>query len=289
MNIGQSVLVLLFVTAAILSACSPAGPPPEAMVEEEAATAEIMVEEKSPSAEGVMEQGEPTAGEVMEEVSPTAQAAIEEEIEEPAPEAAKEMEEPTVEIMLDEESDMAETIEEPDMAEASSVELMAEETAAPAEAMADEVEMVSEAWYGIDLVDVNTGEAFRVADFEGKAVLVETMAVWCTTCLRQQGEIQALHKTLGERDDLVSLALDIDPNETPEILKIHTDRHGFDWRYAVAPAEVAREIDRLYGTQFLNPPSAPMFIIDGQGQVHPLPFGVKSAQVLQEALEPFLN
>jgi hypothetical protein len=32
-----------------------------------------------------------------------------------------------------------------------------------------------------------------------------------------------------------------------------------------------------------------MFIIDAQGEVHPLPFGVKSAQELQESLEPFLS
>jgi hypothetical protein len=98
-----------------------------------------------------------------------------------------------------------------------------------------------------------------------------------------------LHASLGERDDLVSLAIDIDPNETPDILKSHTDRNGFDWLYTVAPVEVAREIGQVYGTQFLNPPSAPMLIIDRQGQPHPLPFGVKSAQSLQEALGPFLN
>ena len=53
--------------------------------------------------------------------------------------------------------------------------------------------------------------------------------------------------------------------------------------------DVARENGNLYGQQFLNPPSAPMFIIDRHGEVHPLPFGVKSAADLQKALEPFLN
>jgi hypothetical protein len=52
---------------------------------------------------------------------------------------------------------------------------------------------------------------------------------------------------------------------------------------------VAREIAALYGDQFLNPPSTPMLIIDRRGQVHPLPFGIKSAADLRQALEPFLN
>jgi hypothetical protein len=52
---------------------------------------------------------------------------------------------------------------------------------------------------------------------------------------------------------------------------------------------VAREIGDLYGQQYLNPPSAPMFIIDRSGKAHPLPFGVKSADELQQAIEPFLS
>ena len=63
----------------------------------------------------------------------------------------------------------------------------------------------------------------------------------------------------------------------------------FDWVYAVAPPEVSRELGQLYGDQFLNPPATPMLIIDQHGEVHPLPFGIKSAGDLQEALEPFLN
>ena len=65
--------------------------------------------------------------------------------------------------------------------------------------------------------------------------------------------------------------------------------NGFDWLYAVAPLEVAREIGQLYSAQFLNPPSTPMLIIDRQGNVHTLPFGIKSADQLLEALGPFLN
>jgi hypothetical protein len=59
--------------------------------------------------------------------------------------------------------------------------------------------------------------------------------------------------------------------------------------YAVAPAEMAREIGLQLGSQFLNPPAAPMFVIDRAGQPQPLPFGVKSAQALVDALKPFLD
>ena len=98
-----------------------------------------------------------------------------------------------------------------------------------------------------------------------------------------------LHALLGERDDFVSVGLDIDPNENSAQLKQYTADNGFDWTYDVAPVELGREIANLYGSQFLNPPSTPMLIIDRQGNVHPLPFGIKSAAQLKEALDPFLQ
>jgi thiol-disulfide isomerase/thioredoxin len=144
-------------------------------------------------------------------------------------------------------------------------------------------------WFGAQLTDVHTGEILTVAGLEGKVVLVETMAIWCPKCLRQQQEVKTLHEVLGERDDLVTLVLDVDPNEDAENLKAYAAKNGFTWTYAVAPPEVAREIGQLYGDQFLNPPSTPMFIVDRQGQVHLLPFGRKTAGDLQEALAPFLS
>lgn len=144
-------------------------------------------------------------------------------------------------------------------------------------------------WYSWDLTDVNSGAIFKVADHQGKVVLVETLAVWCSNCLRQQQEVARLHSLLGERDDFVSLGIDIDPNEDSQILSSYTAKNGFDWLYAVASPELIEEISVLYGIQYLNPPSTPMLIIDRAGAAHLLPFGIKSAEDLQSALEPFLN
>ena len=149
--------------------------------------------------------------------------------------------------------------------------------------------MMAPEWFGAELTNARTGESFMVADFEGKVVLVETLAMWCSNCRKQQGEVQRLHDLLEERDDFVSLGIDIDPNENAEALQAYIDNHGFDWLYTVAPTEVSREIGQLYGDQYLNPPSTPMLIIDREGKVHLLPFGIKSAESLLESLQPFLD
>ena len=157
------------------------------------------------------------------------------------------------------------------------------------DAMDKEPMMDLPTWFSAELVDVNSGETLTVAGLRDKVVLVETMAIWCSNCLRQQQEVKKLHEMLGERDDLVTLVLDVDPNEDAGNLKDYAAKHGFTWNYVVAPREVAREIGQLYGDQFLNPPSTPMLIIDPSGEVHLLPFGRKTADDLQEALVPFLN
>ena len=193
---------------------------------------------------------------------------------------AEPMMEKTPDAMMDKTPD-AMMKETPDAMMESTPDAMMDK---PAEAM-----MEMPAWFSASLTNAATGEAFKIQDFKGKVVLVETMAMWCPTCLRQQKEVMALHDQLGEHDDFVSVGIDIDLNENLDDLKDYTAKNGFDWTYAVATADVAREIGDLCGQQFLNPPSAPMFIIDRHGAVHPLPFGVKSAADLQEALEPFLN
>ena len=145
------------------------------------------------------------------------------------------------------------------------------------------------AWYAYDLTDINTGTVFSIEDFSGNVVLVETMAVWCSNCFRQQKEVVKLHDLVGSREDLVSIGIDIDPNEDVPKLTSFVKKNGFDWRYVVASDELINDISTLYGTQYLNPPSTPMLIIDRQGMVHQLPFGIKSAESLLAALQPFLD
>jgi thiol-disulfide isomerase/thioredoxin len=171
---------------------------------------------------------------------------------------------------------------------------MQESTATP-EAMKEDKPMEDKmmeapAWFSVPMTNARTDESFTIHDFKGKVVLVETLAMWCPNCKKQQAQVKALHDALGDmKNDLVSIGLDIDPNEKTADLKAYTEANGFDWVYAVAPAEVSRELAALYGDTFLNPPSTPMLVIDRKGQVHPLPFGIKSAEDLKQALEPFLN
>ena len=143
-------------------------------------------------------------------------------------------------------------------------------------------------WFDAELTDVQTGDTFTINDYAGKVVLVETMATWCPTCILQASYIYKLHDQLGHPDDLISVSLDVDLNEDAAVLKQYTNEYGFDWHFVVSPLEVDRALGNLYSAEYLNPPLAPMLIIDRQGNVHQLAYGLKDDETLRKAVEPFL-
>jgi cytochrome oxidase Cu insertion factor (SCO1/SenC/PrrC family) len=143
-------------------------------------------------------------------------------------------------------------------------------------------------WFDMELIDAQTGKTFTMNDYAGKVVLLEAMAIWCPNCVIQGNEIRNLHEALGNPDDLISVSLDVDINEDQASLKEYAYGYGFDWHFAVAPLGVARALGNLYSAQYLNPPLAPMLIIDRDGNVHHLEYGIKDAETLQKIVEPYL-
>jgi peroxiredoxin len=144
-------------------------------------------------------------------------------------------------------------------------------------------------WFDYELTDAQTGETFTMNDFSGKVVLVETMAMWCPNCVLQANEVRKLHGLVDNPEDLVSVSLDVDVNENAASLKDYSEGYGLDWHFAVAPLEVARALGNLYSAEYLNPPLSPMLLIDREGNVYQLDYGLKKAETLQKVVEPYLN
>ena len=129
-----------------------------------------------------------------------------------------------------------------------------------------------------ELVDVRSGETFTLGELaKDRPVLLETMAIWCTTCLSQEREVRRAH----ELADFDSVGIDADPNESAGELANYADRQGFDWRFALADAELVQLLTDAYGFAVINPPSTPTLVITSEGDVRPLEFGrVRSADEL---------
>jgi thiol-disulfide isomerase/thioredoxin len=142
-------------------------------------------------------------------------------------------------------------------------------------------------WSTTPLQDVRTGESFRIADLAGKVVVIEPMAIWCTTCRTQQREAAAALARLP-RESVAYISLDVDPNERDADLANYANQQGFDWRFAIASRDVARSLVDSFGPQVLSPPSTPGIVVTPAGDVQPVSFGVKSADRLYAELRELL-
>ena len=134
------------------------------------------------------------------------------------------------------------------------------------------------AWMDIELTDVATGQTFKISDFKGKPVLLESFAVWCPTCLAQQKEIKKVKQSEG--DAIIHISLDTDPNEDADKIREHMERNGLDWYFIVAPIELTNALIDEFGLVVVNAPSAPVILIYEDQSTRFLRSGVKSAEEL---------
>ncbi len=129
------------------------------------------------------------------------------------------------------------------------------------------------AWLDVELKDVATSKKFRISDFRGKPVLLESFAVWCPTCTEQQRRTKELKERTGE--DIIHISLDTDPNEDEEKVRNHIEEHGFDWYYAVSPIELTQALIDEFGLTIISAPSVPMILICEDQSTRFLRTGIK--------------
>lgn len=137
--------------------------------------------------------------------------------------------------------------------------------------------LTSDPLHAIELVDVASGETFTIGQLAAsEPVLLETMAIWCTNCRAQMHNVVAAHN----QAEFHSVSLDVDPSEQPDELAVYAEREGFDWRFAMADAQLVRLLTERFGFGVTNPPSTPTFVITSDG-IRALEFGrVRSAEEL---------
>ncbi|GAB4548255.1 MAG: hypothetical protein OHK0023_11040 [Anaerolineae bacterium] len=152
-------------------------------------------------------------------------------------------------------------------------------------------------WMTIELMDAQTGEAFTLADFEGKTVLVEPMATWCSTCRRQLGYTAQLIRALMEdtatkgdneeeyEDQFVFIALSVETNLAADTLARYAERFEFPLKFAVMNQDMLRALVAEFGRSAANPPSSPSFIIRADGTFTELKVGVELPEEILANLE----
>ena len=120
------------------------------------------------------------------------------------------------------------------------------------------------AWQNHPLTDARSGEVFTLGSFEGKTVFVETMATWCGNCRQQLANLRDARAHIAA-DDIVYIGLSVETNISDEALATYADNAGFDWTFAVIPADLLRELADEFGRTITSPPATPSFFIYADG------------------------
>ena len=85
---------------------------------------------------------------------------------------------------------------------------------------------------------------------------------------------------------MVSISLDMDPNEDESKILNHIQENGFDWYYAVSPVEMTKSLIGEFGNSIINAPSAPIILVCEDGNYRKLEgFGVRNVDKLKEEIE----
>ncbi len=143
-----------------------------------------------------------------------------------------------------------------------------------------------EEWMNTELKDIRTGEFFKISDFQDRPVLLESFAVWCPKCLKQQQEIKELSQKLG--DSFIAVSLDTDPNEDEDKVREYIESKGFNWYYAVSPSVMTKALIEEYSTEIVNAPSTPIIIICRE-EARKLRSGIKSYSELEAEINKCTN
>ena len=139
-------------------------------------------------------------------------------------------------------------------------------------------------WRTVEMIDVTTNQTFTVESLE-KPVLVESFAIWCPPCTRQQQEIKALK----ENRNVTSVSINVDPEEDDDLVRSHAASNQFDWRYVTAPKNATQLFIEEFGRTFISPPSVPVILVCDDNTSSLLSRGVATATELQTEINETCN
>src|SRR4051794_29264907 len=154
--------------------------------------------------------------------------------------------------------------------------------ATPEPATASQTTDAAPSWMTTELTDACTGETFRLANFAGKLLYVESMATWCGECYEQLTRIKEAFAQIpdAERDDVVLVALSSETNLPREDLASYADKTGFPLIFAVMPEAMLKAMVGDVGREWSIPSAMPHLIVAPDGTISELQTGGSSVDEL---------
>lgn len=139
----------------------------------------------------------------------------------------------------------------------------------------------SAVWLNLPFADAKTGQNITFANYRGKTLIVEAMAVWCEECFYQQTQSAQALKQLN-RDTVVYLSLDIDPSPDTKLLAEYAAKNHFGWTFGSSNKQLMDALVAHFGRAITIPSNMPIFMISPSGKISSLyTGGHTAAQLIQ--------
>lgn len=124
-----------------------------------------------------------------------------------------------------------------------------------------------------------TGANVRLADFNGKVVLLNFWGTWCVPCLREIPELVRLSEQFHKRGFAV-LGIAVDSGR-PDDIRAFMAEHGMTYTVLIGELGFVKKAFRVVGF-----PTS--ILIDRQGMVRKLYVGPQSEEGFKKDVEPLL-
>jgi thiol-disulfide isomerase/thioredoxin len=128
--------------------------------------------------------------------------------------------------------------------------------------------------------DVETGEEDRLANYNGKVVILNFWATWCAPCLDEIPDLNRLQREYP--DDLAIISIS---DEEPELLKSFESQLALDTESRVLP--YGADLPQPFTGAFVIRPAS--FVIDRDGVVRRYLLGARDYDFFRSTVEPFIS
>lgn len=145
-------------------------------------------------------------------------------------------------------------------------------------------------WFDYEFTDARTGETFTINDYQGKVILIQPIVMSSPECFEQLKNLKPVFDKYGGEDgNFVAIALNVSDEEDIAMLKAFAEYYEFNWLFTVPPDEVFLQLVSAFGPQYADPTSIPLALIDKNGNLHNLPVGPKTTELLLSFVEVYLD
>ncbi len=97
---------------------------------------------------------------------------------------------------------------------------------------------------------LTTGEVVNISDYKGKPVLIEWAATWCSTCKKNQENLNLIYDTYKDNITFISISYG-GSRDTLEDVKDMKSSRGYDWDFGLDINNYASEVKTANGYNWL--------------------------------------